>query len=101
MIPVELTGSARREAHERIEYFFSFGWASAQRFIDELDAMLQRLGEYPDLGRERPDLGEHVRSIPFRDHLVIYRREPARVLIIRIVHGSRDVPALQTETPTA
>ncbi|MFM9956975.1 MAG: type II toxin-antitoxin system RelE/ParE family toxin [Phycisphaerales bacterium] len=91
MIPVELTDAAREDTRERIDYFFSFGWPSAQRFVEELDAVFARLGAYPELGRERADLGEHVRSFPFRDHLVFYRRDRHRLLVLRVVHGSREI----------
>lgn len=55
--------------------------------------VLVRLSEYPGLGRERPDLGEDLRSFPVMNVMIVYRGLDGGVEIVRVFHESRDLPA--------
>lgn len=44
---------------------------------------------YP--GRDRADLSEGLRSIVFRERLIVYRIDDDEVLILRFLHGRRDI----------
>jgi plasmid stabilization system protein ParE len=54
------------------------------------------LARYPYLGRARDeDLRPGLRSFPVDDYLIIHRIvEDDVVLILHVVHGSRDIAAL-------
>ena len=54
------------------------------------------LARYPYIGRRRDhDLGPGLRSFPADDYVVIHRvEENDVVLILHVVHGSRDIIAL-------
>lgn len=47
--------------------------------------------DYPRAGRERPELGGNVRSFPIVPHIVFYSVEPRSILVVRILHGHRDI----------
>jgi toxin ParE1/3/4 len=49
---------------------------AADRFLEELRELAQKLADLPHMGRERADFGERVRSFPYHDYLVIYRQQP-------------------------
>lgn len=49
------------------------------------------IADHPRAGRERPELGENLRSFSIVPHIVFYSVEPRRILIVRIVHGYRDI----------
>jgi len=49
------------------------------------------IADHPRAGRERPELGENLRSFPIVPHIVFYSVEPRRILIVRIMHGHRDL----------
>jgi toxin ParE1/3/4 len=67
---------------------------AADRLIDRIEAAEQRLLEFPGLGRERPELLEGVRSWPVGPYLILYRVDRPRLVIIRVVHGARDLDSL-------
>lgn len=69
--------------------------AAADRFLDELRDLAQKLAELPQMGQVRPDFGENARSFPHRDFILIYRPQPNGVGIARVVHGKRDLTQIE------
>lgn len=49
------------------------------------------LGLLPQAGTACPDIGPGVRLIVERPYLVLYRHEQDDVLVVRILHGARDI----------
>jgi toxin ParE1/3/4 len=70
----------------------------ADRFLDELRALAQKLAELPHMGRVRPDFGADVRAFPYHEYLVIYRPQPNGIGIARVVHGKRDLARIELPT---
>lgn len=62
----------------------------ALTFIDELQAACSILLDYPLVGVARPDLGDNLRSKPYRRYMIYYRLVGDVVRIERFLHGSRD-----------
>jgi toxin ParE1/3/4 len=73
---------------------------AARRFLIGCRAAFELLAERPGIGRNYgltdPALADVRRWIVpgFRRHLIIYRPVPDGVEIIRVLHGSRDIPAV-------
>jgi plasmid stabilization system protein ParE len=66
----------------------------ADRFVERLLAAVDQLETFPDLGRHVPEAPVEVpgvREILFHTYRVIYRREAERVLILTVLHGSRNL----------
>jgi toxin ParE1/3/4 len=67
----------------------------ADRFIEFLSDRFYLLANHPYIGRRRDhELRTGLRSLPVRDYIILYRIEEDDVLILRILHGSRDIKAL-------
>lgn len=66
----------------------------ADRFVDRATALFLRIAAEPYLGRRRDELRAGMRSFPFGNHLVFYRVQEDTVLILRVLHGRRDIDAL-------
>jgi toxin ParE1/3/4 len=67
----------------------------ADRFIEFLADRFHLLANHPYIGRRRDhELRPGLRSLPVRDYIFLYRIEEDDVLILRILHGSRDIKAL-------
>ena len=68
----------------------------ATRVVEKITEHFWLLARYPYLGRARDeDLRPGLRSFPVDDYLIIHRVvEEDVVLILHVVHGSRDVGAL-------
>ena len=68
--------------------------AAADRVLDRIDEVCERLAGNPRLGPARPDLAEGLRYFVAGSYLVIYREAPGGVEIVRVVHGARHLPDL-------
>jgi toxin ParE1/3/4 len=61
---------------------------------DLVDSVVERillLASYPRLGRARDDLRSGLRSYPAGRYVIIYQIKSEDVLILRILHGRRDI----------
>jgi toxin ParE1/3/4 len=67
---------------------------AADRLIARIVATTARLEVYPRSGRARPEIGPNARSVGESDYLILHRITADTVDIVRVVHGSRDLPGL-------
>ena len=67
---------------------------AADRFVDRIRMTCDRYAAAPELGELRNDLGEEIRLFPVGDYIVVYRPVSMGIEVIRVIHGSRDYPAL-------
>jgi plasmid stabilization system protein ParE len=89
-------------------YLTRAGAAVAIEFGDKVDAVLRRLGEFPESGvewrRPEPELAG-LRFIPVDDpfdrFLIFYRVAGGEVRLARLMHGMRDLPHRLLEPPGA
>jgi toxin ParE1/3/4 len=68
----------------------------ATRVVEEITERFWLLARHPYVGRMRDeDLRPGLRSLPAGDYIIIHRLEEDEVvLILHVVHGSRDIVAL-------
>ncbi|HWV14874.1 MAG TPA: type II toxin-antitoxin system RelE/ParE family toxin [Cellvibrio sp.] len=71
-----------------------FGIDQAATYLSELEENFMRLIANPQLGRERNEICEGLRSLTPSSHVIFYRTHDDHIRIIRILHGSRDLPKL-------
>ncbi len=64
---------------------------NADRFLDRLHGKALRLTEFNEIGIERADLSEGIRSFPVERYMLYYRPTTAGIELLRVLHGSRDV----------
>ncbi len=67
-----------------------FGFAQAEKYMDDLDAAFDRLASYPEAGRLRHEVSPAMRVVPFRSHLIFYDVADSELLILRVRHGPED-----------
>lgn len=94
--------SLSREADEDLvsiyDYTFEqFGKAQAVTYLSDLDSLLDDLCQNPQMGRERIEIREGLRSLVYESHVVFYRILPDHIRIVRVLHGSRDIPKFLEE----
>lgn len=95
---VRLLPAAIRDIRETAESLRKgAGMATALRFADSIDETISLLRLQPMLGRSwdkgtREGHGFRITTLsnPFRHWLLIYRIDPAGLVIVRIVHGAQD-----------
>jgi toxin ParE1/3/4 len=66
----------------------------ARRAVAALTDRFYILSEHPRMGRIRHDLGPGLRSHPVRNHLIFYRLAGNDIVIVRVLHGRRDIQSL-------
>ncbi len=67
----------------------------ATRLIDSVTNQFFLLGRHPYLGRARGDeFGAGARSLAIGEYVIVYCVENGDVLILRVVHGRRDLESL-------
>jgi len=70
----------------------------ADRFIEKLITSVERLLEFPEMGRIAPESPEaNIREVIFQNYRVFYRPEADRILDLAVVHGGRDLSLLASK----
>lgn len=64
---------------------------NADAFLDQLTEAIQNLCRHPRMGRRREELAPAIRSFPYQRYVIYYRIEPDALVIVRVLHGARDV----------
>ena len=91
-----LSGPAQTDLESIAAYLTEAGGVTiARQVMRELRSAMQLLGQRPGIGHLREDLTEQVvRFWPVYSYLIIYSPLTKPLEIVRVVRGSRDVPAL-------
>jgi toxin ParE1/3/4 len=78
--------------------------AAAQGLLDAVLKAAERIGEYPGIGVRRPHL---TASVQYRfvvltgyPYMIVYAEKYDPPLIVRVVHGARDLPRLLRDLPS-
>ena len=84
----EISRAAEADLKDIFRYTVdAFGPRQAERYLRDLGAVFEMLGDFPELGRTY-EAGS--RSFIHGSHIVIYRVEADIVHIGRVLHGARD-----------
>lgn len=67
-----------------------FGADQADRYLDSLDATIQRAASHPMSGVDRGDLHEGLWSVGAGRHVVFYRFDDRDLTVVRVLHGAMD-----------
>jgi toxin ParE1/3/4 len=88
--------NAHRDLVDIREYIARDSLYYARQFTERLIAAVERLTDHSRIGRRVPEADrDDVREILFNAYRIIYLLEPEQVVILAIVHGSRDLARQQ------
>ncbi|MEA1063088.1 type II toxin-antitoxin system RelE/ParE family toxin [Apirhabdus apintestini] len=73
----------------------------AVSFIEDLYQQCLRVAESPVIYRQRPELGQNIRSCAYGRYLIVFRVLDTEVRVERVLHGSRDIIGLFPEPGVA
>ena len=71
--------------------------AVALRFLDTIRGRCELYAAQPEMGKRCPDLGEAIRRFVVGNYVVFYEPLPDGIQVLRVLHGSRDVPVAWRE----
>ena len=87
-----LSSRAKEDLFEIWEFIADHDEIAADRYIDHLRDRALELLHFPELGRAWEEIHSGLRSLLARNHLLFYRLERQEVQVLRILHGSMDLP---------
>ena len=85
---------AECDLEEIADYIAADNPRRALTFLRELRAHCVRIASAPLAWPARPQLGVDIRSSAFGRYVVFFRAGAAHILIVRILHGARDMATL-------
>ena len=94
MARVVRTEQAEADLEEILEYRDEHSPDAADRFARIFKEKTEALARMPEMGRGRDELAPGLRSFKAGNHLIFYRPAADGIQVIRIAHGSRDLPSL-------
>ena len=99
MARLTITANARADLQEIHSHIAKDNPEAARRFVKRLRTKARRLAETPGMGRSRgEDLRPDLFSFPVGQYVLFYREQPGGIVLVRVIHGSRDLPALFSAT---
>lgn len=69
----------------------------ATDFLYRIHEKCQVYARQTGMGDMRPDLGEGIRCFPVASYVIFYRPIEKGILLLTIIHGSRDIPVVFRE----
>ena len=91
-----LTPEARFDLFTIWEYIARDNVAAADRVVRRLERAFHLLAAFPKKGHKRADVhtSRPVLFWPAGSYVIVYEPGPRPIVIVRIVHGARDLNAL-------
>ncbi len=97
MPQVLLTPDAEESRIEIWRYVAQDSPDAADRLLERIDEKCRLYATQPRMGSPRSDLGQNVRCFPVGKYVVIYRPIADGIVVLLVVHGARDIPAVFRE----
>lgn len=88
-----LSKQAQEEIFSTVDYISDDSPSAAEKWLDQIEVVCGQLAGNPLMGRERPELGEGVRSFPVGKFIIFYQVRSAGVFIVHVVRGARRLEA--------
>ena len=67
---------------------------AARQWVAKIREMCRFAARHPDIGDQRPELGENIRSTYVGSYVIFFRRTDGVVEIVRVIRGDRDTQTL-------
>ncbi|WP_143883861.1 type II toxin-antitoxin system RelE/ParE family toxin [Chryseobacterium binzhouense] len=88
-----LSEAADKDLEDIFDYTLEeFGFDQAEKYLLEIEEIFQKLILNPQLGKKRHEIKKGLYSLPKANHIIFYRILDNHIRIVRVLHGSRDVP---------
>lgn len=91
---LSFTALAEQDLEAIADYIATDNPVRALSFLRELRAQCQRIALNPLGYRLRSELGDNIRSCAHGHHVIFFESDSDAVVIVRILHGARDIPAV-------
>lgn len=90
---LRFTQLAEQDLESIADYIAADNPRRATTFVQELRHQCKRIALNPPGYRLRPELGEGIRSCVHGHYVIFFEASASDVIVVRILHGARDLPA--------
>lgn len=94
-LAIRISRKARTDLTEIWLYIAERNPAAADRVLDEIERVCRLIATRPKMGRERPELKPNIRSFGAMSWIIFYRIDNDFIEIERLLHGARDLDAIE------
>jgi toxin ParE1/3/4 len=97
-----LAPGARRDIHNAASVIAQNSISAARRFPRVVMVVARRIGDFPDIGVERSEIASppyRFAAIPGFPHVAVYDADQRPPVILRILHGARDLQDILRALP--
>ncbi len=78
---------------EIAEYIAQDKPTAAEKWVDKIFNLVERLSEFPESGRVVPEMNNKIfREIISGNYRIIYKHEKSQILILTVRHGKQILP---------
>ena len=91
-----ISEAATKDIDQVRDYIAADSFEQADQFIDRIYEEILRIGSSPRIGHRRDDVAEQRDLLFWRvgRYLIVYRTNADETVILAVLHGSRDIPAV-------
>ncbi len=97
MKPVIRTDVARDEIAAAYDSLEERSATAAERLADQVAAACRLIGANPGMGKDQSNFRPGYRSVTVGDYQLFFRATDTEVIVLRFIHGRRDLPAAVAE----
>ncbi len=93
---IKWTPTAERDLDDIFDYIGreKLSPTAAANVLRQINDKCSSYARQTHMGSLRRDLGSEVHCFPVAGYVVIYRPLPDGILVLTVVHGARDIPAV-------
>lgn len=88
---IEISHRAKRDLARILAYLRPRSPMAASRLSHALESAILGLGEFPQMGRARPEFGAGLRSLVAENFVILYRVDTLAIVILRVIDGRMDI----------
>lgn len=93
-MPVLIRPRAQIDLLDIWDYIATDNPDKADEVSDIFHEKFELIAGTPKIGRQRPELGNSIRSFPTGNYLIFYQIIEGDVVIVRVLHSARDITEL-------
>ena len=91
MAKLKVSREARTDIQEIVRYTKQeWGKEQAERYVDGLEALFQKLVSSPNMGRPSKLPLSGLREMNYQSHIVFYLTDSKRINVARVLHSQMD-----------
>ncbi|BBO31351.1 type II toxin-antitoxin system RelE/ParE family toxin [Lacipirellula parvula] len=83
-----------QDAENDLDGIFSFKPVAALHFVQRLRRRCLPLTKNPFVGEDCSEFGPGMRRLSYQSYLIFFRIDDDAVIVLRVVHGARDLTEL-------